>query len=118
MDLIGPIGVGFTTARGGWDIRLHQRLIPFALFMMVRIVGLGTAHDERRNNAEHESCECDFKRHHISPSHELLLRNATGFCDRDRMITREFCQFYRVKFPKWRQKTNNDRPFFNRFTPL
>jgi hypothetical protein len=47
MDLIGPIGVGLAAARGGWGIRLHQRLIPFGLFMMVRIVRLGTADDER-----------------------------------------------------------------------
>jgi hypothetical protein len=32
---------------------------------MVRIVRLGTADDERRNNAKHESCECYFQRHHI-----------------------------------------------------
>jgi hypothetical protein len=33
--------------------------------MMVRIVRLGTADDERGNNAEQESCECDFQRQHI-----------------------------------------------------
>jgi len=80
MDLIGPIGVGFTTARGGWDIRLHQRLIlPFGLFMMVRIVGLGTAHDERRNNPEHESSECDFQRHHIFSFSRMFTSKRPGF---------------------------------------
>jgi len=54
----------------------------------------------------------------FSLSHGCLLRNDAVFCDRDRVITRELCRFYRVSFRKWHQKTNNDRPFFNRFTPL
>jgi hypothetical protein len=33
----------------------------------------------------------------FSLSHELLLRNDAGFCDRDRALARELCS-YRAKF--------------------
>jgi len=51
------------------------------LVRVVRVVGIGTADDERRDCAYNESCERDFSGTIFSLPHELLRRNDAGFCD-------------------------------------